>query len=318
MPELGVVVPAVSFAYVAAVTGLLAALVGRACIHKIGRHPTIREAAWCAFLPLVAVVLLPLFALFTPPCAPLDSIHAGWHAFEGTMHGVPALHALLHGANTLMLLLALLGVLRAAYLLGRVRSFTAGLRAAVDSEPTWVEGIPVYAIPSPRHLCFALGLSHPAIYVSQLLDDHLTPRDREVMLCHEVAHIRRKDATTRLILAVFFALVPLPGSRRLTQDWERATERACDAEAAVRVGSAADVAAALIRAAQLTARGTAMPGGSCFAADDDDIEGRVLALLAAPGSASRGYPALFILSALLFLQSVSVWVHHLVDLFARH
>jgi hypothetical protein len=122
-----------------------------------------------------------------------------------------------------------------------------------------------------------------------------------------------------MLLSLFYALFPLPGGRLLLADWHHAVERECDAEAAARVGSAPDVAAALIRAAQATARSpVTVPGSACFAAFGDDVEGRVAALLALPASRERARPTPLILAGLGVLLTASLWIYHAVELFVHH
>jgi beta-lactamase regulating signal transducer with metallopeptidase domain len=139
------------------------------------------------------------------------------------------------------------------------------------------------------------------------------------MLAHEAAHVRRKDCLARTFLALFYALFPLPGSHLLMADWHHAAERECDALAADRIGSALDVAAALIRAAKAAPRSAvAVRDGACFAGFGDDVEGRVQALLALPASRSRTRPTHLVFASLGFLLAASLWIAHAVELFVRH
>jgi hypothetical protein len=319
MHELASVLLVVSFAYCAAAIGLTAALLCRCWTRRGERLPSVGEAVWCAFLPPVAVLLLPLFAIHPHPSQAMDAIHVWWHGMERAIHAAPLAHGSLHAANALLLLTALAGMGRAVFTLTRSRAFMTTVHAAATPEAGLVDDIPLFSLPSSRFVCFTMGLRRPAIYISSSLRAELTPRDLEAMIAHEAAHVRRRDSAVRAVLHFFYALFPLPGSRRLLADWQRAVERDCDAEAALRIGSAPDVAAALIRAAQATARGRApMPAGVSFVAAEDDIEGRVTALLAPAVSRPRGLPALLVFLGLAFLQSTGGWVHHLVELFVRH
>jgi beta-lactamase regulating signal transducer with metallopeptidase domain len=164
-----------------------------------------------------------------------------------------------------------------------------------------------------------MGLRRPAIYVTTSLQEQLSLRDYKAMLAHEAAHLRRRDGLARVFLSLFYALFPLPGSGSLQRDWHHATERDCDAEAACRIGSAPDVAAALLRVAQVIARSaTAVPGGACFAAFGDDIEGRVQALLALPAAPTRVLPTRLVILGLGLLLAASSWLHHVVEWFVLH
>jgi len=190
---------------------------------------------------------------------------------------------------------------------------------------------PVYCLLSARPLCFTVGLSHPRVYVSSALLARLSQGDRNAMLAHEAAHIRRRDGLVSLFLSLFYTLLPLPAGRLLYADWRCAAERACDTEAAQRVGSPCEVAQALVRVARLLrggGDGTPVPGAAHFAASDsgDDIEGRVHALLAleakngAVDDVRRRPLLLAVLSAahLLLLVGAEGFIRHLVEVFAYH
>jgi Zn-dependent protease with chaperone function len=304
--------------YSAAAVGILSALVIRGWTRRHGRLATPPEAAWCAFLPPLAVLLLPLTAL-EPHLTQLPGLHAAWHRWEQAVHTAPLTHGVLHAANSLLLLLGAFFFARAVFTLTQMRAFAASVRSAARPQPLVVAGSRLYSLPSPQPLCFTMGLLRPAVYVTTSLQELLSPRDYEAMLAHEAAHIRRRDGLSRAFLSLFYALFPLPGSSLLLRDWHRAAERDCDAEAACQIGSAADVAAALIRVAQAMARSsTVVPGGACFAAFGDDIEGRVQVLLALPATHSRVVPIHLVILGLAFLLASSSWIHHAAELFTQH
>jgi Zn-dependent protease with chaperone function len=297
---------------------VLSALLIRSWTRQRGRLATPPEAAWCAFLPPFAVLLLPLSAL-DPHLTLLPQVHAAWHCWEQAVHTAPVTHGALHTGNALLLLSGAFFLARTVYALTRMRAFAGSVRAAARLQAVEVEGARLYTIPSPRPLCFTMGLLRPAVFVTTGLREHLSPRDFDAMLAHEASHIRRRDGLARVFLSLFYALFPLPGSGLLLRDWHHAAERDCDAEAACRIGSAPDVAAALVRVAQaMTRSSTAVPGGACFAACGDDIEGRVQALLALPASHPRGLPTRLVLLGLGLLLVASSWLHHVVELFVLH
>jgi Zn-dependent protease with chaperone function len=313
--------PVLSFltsAYAAAGAGLLSALLMRAWVRRDGRLPSPPEAAWCAFLPPLALLLLPLLML-QPHLTQFPPAHELWHRWEQALHTAPVTHAALHGANLLLLFAGAFFFARMVFTLTRMRAFAVSVRAAARAEPVEVEDFRLFIIPSPRPLCFTMGLRRPAVYVTTALQEHLSPREYEAMLAHEAAHIRRRDGLSRVFLALFYALFPFPGSDLLLADWHQAAERDCDAAAARRIGSAPDVARALVRVAQVMARSsTAVPGGASFASFGDDIEGRVQALLSLPARPSRALPAGLVFLGLLLLVTASSWLQHGVDLFIRH
>lgn len=305
--------------YGAAGVGVLSALLTRTWTRRHVRCATPPEAAWCAFLPPLAVLLLPLSAPLDPHLTQWPAAHAAWHHWEQAIHAGPITHGALHAANALLLLVGVFFLARMVYTLTRMHAFAVALRSIARPQAAQIAGALLYSVPSARPLCFTMGLLRPAVYVTTSLQDHLSPREQEAMLAHEVAHIRRRDGLTRVFLSLFYALFPFPGSSLLLRDWHQAAERDCDAEAASRIGSAPDVAAALIRVAQvMTQSTTTVPGGACFAAFGDDIEGRVQALLALPASPPRTLPTRLVLLGLGLLLTASSWLYHAVELFVRH
>lgn len=326
MPDLQPVLTLLVTSYAAASAGLMAALVLRAGSRLLGGFPSGTEATWCAFLPFAALVLLPALSAFQEPGAgALAGLHAAWHRLEAQVHQSPAGHGALHLANGLTLLLAFACLARTVYTLARMRTFAAALRTASEPLEERVGARPVLQLASERPICFTLGVFQPSVYITSRLLENLAPRDREAMLAHEAAHIRRRDGLVSALLTLFYTAFPLPGSRLLYEDWERAAERECDAAAARRIGSPHDVAAALVRVARLAVQpAAALPYGACFIARNQSIEARVEALLAvpAPGASSLmtcpGRPFLVVLASLGILFTAHFWVHHVVDLFVHH
>jgi beta-lactamase regulating signal transducer with metallopeptidase domain len=317
MYDRDLIVLTVSFVYSAAAAGLVIGRLGLGFLRQSGRRPFVAEAAWCAWLPLLTVGLMPLSALWPHPNHPLGAAHQLWHDWERQVHAVPVAHGLLHGANCAVLLFAAVGAVRAAYFLARMRGFAASIQAAAVPAGFELEGVPVYRISAKQPLCFTMGVVRPGVYFSDPLREALSARDFEAVLAHEAAHVRRRDPALRTLLFLFFVLLPLPGSRLLMAQWEQAAERQCDAEAAAHIGSGTDVAAALIRVAQANTLAPAIPAGPCFAVVDDDIEGRVHALLSCNCRPRSSVPAL-VGATLLGLLVTSLWISHVVEFFAHH
>jgi Zn-dependent protease with chaperone function len=325
MPDLCPLLGFLAFSYGAALTGVTVALLARLFLRRTGRVPTAPEATWCAFLPLLAVLLSPMLAVTEPHAvASFGSWHDLWHEWARTVHATPLLHDGLHVGNALLLGIAAITVARTVYQLARMWSFELALRRVALTECQANDTGAYLRLPSSRPLCFTLGLLRPTVYISDRLLDALTPRDRAAVLAHERAHIRRRDPLVRPLLMLFYSFFLLPGGAVLLRDWSRASERACDAEAGRRVGSRTDVAAALVRAARLMS-GAERPEPllSPFAGEADDIEGRVDALLhpAASGSPSRYFsygPLLLTAFSVGLLFPVSFWLRHAVEFFVRH
>ena len=89
---------------------------------------------------------------------------------------------------------------------------------------------------------------------------------------------------TLFALRLASALAHVPAGERLLRAWRSATERACDAHAALRLGDAAEVAAALLSVERWRTGGEGAHGdGLALAlASDAELEQRVLALLDEP------------------------------------
>jgi len=270
MVDLGGLAAPITFVSTAALVGSAIALLGRAWSRRGGRTPSLLEAGWCAFLPLAAVLLLPLAASLQPHTLPsFEGAHAWWHQWEEAIHRSTAAHGALHGANWLVLAAGgyLLG--RTIFALARMLSFEGDLRRSAG-KAEW-EG--VYSLSTSRPLCFTVGLVRPAVYVTTALREQLSAEDLRAVLAHEAAYVRRQDTVTAGLLTLFYTLCPAPGSRLLLRDWRRAVERTCDQEAARAVGSPYDVAAALVRVARLAAQALArLPNSACFAEWGEDVD----------------------------------------------
>lgn len=304
-----------AFAYFAAAAGMAAALLSRSHASRRGRSLSLAEAAWPAFLPPLALVLLPAAALLRlDESLPLGQFHLNWHRWEEAIHASPQAHGLLHAANNLLLLAGAACMLRALYLLARMRAFSSSLRAA--AVPVETPQGRIYLLASPRPLCFAAGVIDPVIYLTTALRDRISERDLQVVLAHERAHLRRRDGLLHSFLHFFYTLFPLPGARRLMSDWQGAVERRCDAAAAAELGSRCDVAAALVRAAAVMSPPPAqLPALASFSAEENAVEERVRALLTRAEPRGGAAPAA---AGLALLMLSGFWLHHLVALLTRH
>jgi Zn-dependent protease with chaperone function len=308
MPDLGPLALVLALLYGAAALGVAAGLLVRAWDRSGGRAPVL--AAWGAWLPVGAALVLP-FAAVLPHAD--GALHALWHYVQEVLHASALAHAALHALNTLLLVLGLAGLARAAFTAGQICAFGSAVRRAVAAASC---GGQVRVLESDRPLCFAQGTLRPAIYVTTGLLGALPECDLAAVLAHERAHLRRRDNLTGTVLTLFYAFFFLPGTGVLLRDWRQAAERACDTEAAREVGSACDVAAALVRAAGLIGGAGPLPAGVGFADDAAEIEDRVRALL--DGSPERGFAPAALALALAFVLSGSFWLPHAAALIAHH
>jgi Zn-dependent protease with chaperone function len=323
MPDLSSVVAAISHVLGAALAGGLTALLARRWTRRSGRTPTYAEAAWCAFLPLLALLVVPLFGLLrSETFLPLGPVHVFWHEWEEAVHSLPLSHGALHLGNLLVLLTGVVCCVRAAFRLARTQAFDSTLRRISKPLDPAESNSHIRCIDSPHPACLTVGATRPSVYVTSGLLAHLPERERRAVLAHEAAHARGRHPLIAAILEGVFSLIPVPGARLLLDDWTAAAERLCDTEAALQVGRATDVAEALVRVAQLVSLSRSpLPGGSTFASSGEDVEGRVQALLAlANGAApsSRQLPRALAAASLALLFGTTLWLPHMVEFFAHH
>jgi beta-lactamase regulating signal transducer with metallopeptidase domain len=137
-------------------------------------------------------------------------------------------------------------------------------------------------VETAQPVCFAAGLFRPRVLLSRGLFEALNPHERAVVLAHERAHARRRDALLASLVRAL-ALVHWPGvGRWLVQEFEVAAEQSCDEEAARFVGDRLSVAATILtveRAAQYAAQPSPRPGPIAVAFGARAVERRVEALL---------------------------------------
>jgi beta-lactamase regulating signal transducer with metallopeptidase domain len=138
-----------------------------------------------------------------------------------------------------------------------------------------------------------IGPARPAIAIPLALDDALDEREIDLLVLHELAHVRRRDdwalAGQRVVEAVlFFDPVLRLAGRRL----EVERELACDEWVVARSGRPRGYAASLLRLAEVTleARGGALAPGA--RGRGGELARRIEHLLAARGDRPRAKRAL--------------------------
>jgi Zn-dependent protease with chaperone function len=140
----------------------------------------------------------------------------------------------------------------------------------------------LWIVPAAKAFCFTAGIVRPRIYVSSAIWESLDDDERAAMLAHERTHIRQRDLAWRALLGVATLFGAPILARLVLAAWERATERACDREAA-RVVEPEVVASALVRMSRLQL--ATMPGMAFGAAGA--LDERVHALLDEPVHVER-------------------------------
>lgn len=122
------------------------------------------------------------------------------------------------------------------------------------------ETLDMHVVATDAPLAFVAGLGSPRLFVSRHLIAHLTEAQLTIVIAHERAHARRRDALCQLIASVLSRL-HLPTCRRqLLADLALAAEQACDEHAVAQSGDRLAVAEAIISVEKLFARWQHNPG----------------------------------------------------------
>ncbi len=228
---------------------------------------------------LVAVSLPSLAALLVPGldhCTAHDDGHAHLcftHLPEAPAHtGVTLSLALLVGYGFLRASLALTRVVRA------LRVVDALARVG---DAQLAHGFTIIDTTEP--VCLAAGLLRPRVLISRSLLEALGSDERAVVLAHEQAHVRRRDALTGSFVRALSVLHLPHVGRWLVSELDVAAEQVCDEEAAT-ASDRVTVAAAILTVERAVWRSTAaLPFGSVVVAfGAHAVERRVEALLAEP------------------------------------
>ncbi|ATB39664.1 hypothetical protein CYFUS_005109 [Cystobacter fuscus] len=200
--------------------------------------------------------------------------------------------------------LGALDVVRAVRVLGAL---------ARTGEPRHELGVTV--IETSRPVCLTAGLLRPRVFLSRGLLDSLGEEERAIVLAHERAHARRRDALVASLVRALGVFHLPPVARWLVRELEIAAEQACDEDAASAVGDRIAVASAILRVERATRHvvaGRLAPVAVAFG--QCAVERRVESLLAepAPSRSLRGV-ALCLVAALVGVLGTSAGLHHLTE-----
>lgn len=236
-----------------------------------------------ALLPWGVAALLWLATALPSALALLQSgvdhcpVHDDGHAHLCFVHlpHLPGNPAPLLAMVFLSAYLAIRLTLAAAAILRPARLAQTLLRSA---STRW--GGDVAVVTAEQPLGVAVGLLYPQVLISQGLIDRLTADDLELVIAHERAHVRRRDALMTALVRVL-AVAQLPGlGRWLLRELAIAAEQACDEEAGRVAGDRLAVAAAILAVARAADHGRPAPfGGFAMGAGHLAVERRVEALL---------------------------------------
>jgi Zn-dependent protease with chaperone function len=214
--------------------------------------------------------------------------------------------------------------------LGLIHNATAGLAAAVIIGTLWQllslerralrhVGVlkslapsrrPLRVVRTAAPLAAASGIVKPVVLISRGLMDQLNFRERRIVVSHEVAHIRHRDALRNLLFEV---LLPghLPWVRhRLRAHWRQAVEEQADDTVAERFG-VENVVATLVHVARINLHAT--PAGLSIAGADPVRRGRRLLSLRERAASQKPAFEVGYASALLVIFLGAVAGHHALE-----
>lgn len=174
----------------------------------------------------------------------------------------------------------------------------------------------VTVLDTPQPVCLAAGLHNPHILLSRGLLDSLSDEERHVVLAHEQAHVRRRDALVVSVLRAV-SVVHLPWvARWLVHETEIAAEQICDEVASLSIGDRVAVASAILtvaRAAQLAVNEPLAPVAVAFG--QCAVERRIESLLedGDPPGNSLGPGATWLGIATISVLVAANELHHVTE-----
>lgn len=300
---------------------LLSAVLVRLVVGRVARlEPRTRHRALVllASLPLLSAAALMLSATL-PSLLSLElpgfdhcTLHHDGHPHLCFMH-LPQV-GMNSGARFVLLIFLCHTAFRVLVACAQLARSLRGLRSLRLSGEERVD-LGVTVIETPQPICLAAGLWRPRVLLSRGLLAALSDEQRSIVLAHERAHVRRRDALVASAVRVLAALHIGAVARWLLRELGVAAEQACDEEAGQILGDRVAVAAAILaveRAAQqawaLQLGPVALAFGACA------VERRVEALLAdpVPPRSLVAVTAVAGVSAIALLAQ-SGELHHLIE-----
>ncbi len=216
-------------------------------------------------------------------------------------------HGLWAPSGQAWVILAVLGVAGSAFWFRFLRRLVEGQRQVRTLLRLAKEVGAFHLLPSHKALAFSAGLLRPRTLLSSMVMASLEDDDLKVLLAHETAHARRRDAL-RLVVAEAMAMAMPRGIRRmLLDDLSLACEESCDRAALPQAGCPERMAEVLLRVQRL---GMATPAGQ-LGATGSQLPLRVRALLGDPYPPIPAGMRLLWFSPLLLLLADPV--HHAAE-----
>ena len=192
-------------------------------------------------------------------------------------------------------------------------------RAQGDSRH-WNDGHDIVVLESQIPSAFAAGLLRPKCYVTTGLIERVSETELDIIIDHERAHIRHKDAQKKLLFALFASLYPRPVARRLNQLFSLASELLAD-EHVSKSYCNFDIAQTLVSATRIQrffADSVNPALVNYFIADDVDCRVRALVNPQRLRSFPWGH-CLLVMVLTTILSSIGVdSLHHLIEAVFSH
>lgn len=204
-------------------------------------------------------------------------------------------------------ILAVLGLAGGAFWVRFLRRLVEGQRQVRLLLRVAQEAGGFHLLPSQRAVAFSAGLLRPRTLLSSKVMSSLDGADLSVLLAHETAHARRRDALRLVIAEAMLMAVPRRGRNLLLEDLSLACEEACDRAALPQAGSPERMAEVLLRVQRL---GMVAPAGQP-GATGSQLPLRVRALLGDPYPAAPTWARLLWFSPILLLLADPV--HHAAE-----
>jgi hypothetical protein len=201
----------------------------------------------------------------------------------------------------------------------RQSSSVVSLKHFSISEQLSDNTLAILKIDSDIPTAFTSGFFSPVCYVSKGLADKLSPQELDIVLKHELAHVRNRDPLSKLLIAFLSAYYPNKIALRLNAKYALITEHLADQSAALH-HTAENVAATLVKVTRLQNSITAhQPGTTVSYFGTDDVVQRVQQLLS---PVSKPMPLLILAISILLMLCFTVMAvdatHHLVEVVFTH
>lgn len=255
---------------------------------------------WILALGILFLAFLPSFitlpGLIEDHCLPHDH-----HPHLCLRHGLWAPSGQAWG------ILAILGAAGGAFWFRFLRRLVEGQRQVRTLLRLAKKAGDFHLLPSRKALAFSAGLLRPRTLLSSVVMASLDGEDLQVVLAHERAHARRRDALRLVVAEAMLMAVPRRVQGMLLEDLALACEEACDRAAVPQAGGPERMAEVLLRVQRL---GMAAPVGQ-LGATGSQLPLRVRALLGSPYPPAPAWPRILWFSPLLILLADPV--HHAAE-----